>query len=277
MESRRSFIESCIATLEAYPFLTGIDLDWEYPGSARAGGQGDEGNPVRGDDRTNYTALLRELRKALDGHFGDQGRLLTVCAGAPTGILSLQDYEALHPYVDRINLMTYDFTGSYNNYTGHHSPLYGTLSADTAVRYLLSKGVPAEKINIGSPLYSHSWKLYRTNKNPVGAAAKGLYSDLDYGVLRALEKAAVSEGIPGWHMGYDEKAEAAYLWNDDAKDGSCLTFHTYESSRSLGAKLNYIRENALGGLIVWQVNGDSWQEGYPMITQMYRALHGEEQ
>ena len=107
-ESRASFIRSCLDLLDAWPFLSGLDIDWEYPGVAREPeDESDEGNPVLGDDRANYTLLLKELREALDRHFGPGKKILTVCAGASVGYsLCMQDYAALHPYVDRINLMT---------------------------------------------------------------------------------------------------------------------------------------------------------------------------
>lgn len=274
VESRASFIQSCLDTIDKYPFLSGIDIDWEYPGVARSGGSGDEGNPVLGDDKTNYTLLLKELRSALDEHFGTGDKFLTVCAGASRSTLVMQDYAALWPYVDRINLMTYDLAGSWNSSTGHQSPLYGTSSADAAVNYLLSNGVPSEKIAIGSPLYSHGWKMFRIYGNMlVGAAARSATGDLTWRQLSALEKSCVDINMPGWHMGYDEKAEAAYLWNDDPDSTDSLTFYTYDSARSLEAKLNYITEHGLGGLIIWQVHGDDPASGWPMITQVHEGLH----
>ena len=273
-ESRSSFIQSCLDTLDRYSFLSGIDIDWEYPGVARSGGSGDEGNPVLGDDKANYTLLLKELREAMDGHYGEGAKLLTVCASASKSTLVMQDYASLHPYVDRVNLMTYDLAGSWNAYTDHQSPLYGASSTEAAVDFLLSQGVTPEKIAIGSPLYSHGWKMYRANSNPVKAAAKALSNgDLLWRELQKLEASAVKDGEPGWHAGYDEKAEAAYLWNDDSESSDYLTFYTYDSTRSLEAKLNYIAEHGLGGLIVWQVHGDSATDGWPMISLMHRVLH----
>ena len=273
-ESRASFIESCLDTLEKYPFLSGIDIDWEYPGVPRSGGEGDEGCPVLGDDRTNYTLLLKELREALDARFGPGEKLLTVCACAALSTLKMQDYAALHLYVDRVNLMTYDLAGPWDTVTGHQSALYGSNSADAAVGYLRGLGVPAEKIAVGSPLYSHGWKLTAPAADPVGAAAAGLGSgDLTRKKLLPLERSAVPEDTPGWHTGYDEKRGAAWLFNDDPSSPDYLTFYTYESVSSLDAKLEYIRENGLGGLIVWQVHGDAAEEDWPMITRMYRGLH----
>jgi len=46
-----------------------------------------------------------------------------------------------------------------------------------------------------------------------------------------------------------------------------------ESAESLAAKLEYINEHGLGGLIVWEVHGDSIDHDWPMITQMHRELH----
>ena len=268
-EGRASFIESCARTMEKYPFLSGIDIDWEYPGVARSGGDGDEGNPVLGDDKTNYTLLLKEMREAFDARFGEGAKIITVCAGASSGTLSRQDYAALWPYVDRINLMTYDLAGSWNSFTGHQSPLYGAASADAAVEYLLSKGVPEGRIAIGSPFYSHAWQLYRPSANPVGAAAKPILGgDTEWKELHKLEQLAVPDGEKGWHAVYDEKACAAYLWNDDPDSESYLHFHTYDSEESVKAKIKYIKDRGLGGLIVWQIHGDSAVDGWPMIRGM---------
>lgn len=273
-ESRGSFIQSCLETLDAWPFLSGLDIDWEYPGVARdPEDENDEGNPVVGDDWTNYTLLLKELREALDEHFGAGKKILTVCAGASVGYsLSMQDYASLHPYVDRINLMTYDMAGPWEETTGHHTALLGENSAETAVKYLLDQGVPAEKIAIGSPLYSHGWKMNEGSQEVVGAAAEPI-GDLTWHELLPLEQAAVPEGTPGWHMGYDSQKEAGWLWNDDPASSDYLAFYTYDSAASLQAKLDYINAHGLGGLIVWEVHGDSIDDGWPMITRMHDGLH----
>ena len=273
-ESRGSFIQSCLETLDAWPFLSGLDIDWEYPGVARdPEDESDEGNPVVGDDWTNYTLLLKELREALDEHFGAGAKILTVCAGASVGYsLCMQDYASLHPYVDRINLMTYDMAGPWEETTGHHTALLGENSAEAAVNYLLDQGVPAEKIAIGSPLYCHGWKMNELTQETVGVTAEPI-DDLTWHDLLPLEQASVPEGTPGWHMGYDDQKKAGWLWNDDPASPDYLAFYTYDSAASLQAKLDYINEHGLGGLIVWEVHGDSIENDWPMITLMHDTLH----
>ncbi len=268
--SRAQFIESCVRTLREHAFLGGIDIDWEYPGVARAGAGSDQGNPVRGDDFTNYTLLIQELRAALDAAFGAGEKWLTACASGSVPTLKKQDYAALHACLDRVNVMTYDMTGSYDDTTGFHTSLYGARGADNAVSYLLSVGVPAGKIAIGSPLYAHGWKNVDLSGDIVGARASGANAggDMRYKAAAALPRA--DEGERGWHEGYDEQAEAAYLWNDDPASKYYGNFLTYENARSLDAKLRYIREQSLGGLIVWESAGDA--SGFPMLRRMAEGL-----
>ncbi len=269
---RASFIQSCVDTLNEYPFFSGIDLDWEYPGAARRGGGQDEGNPVVGDDKANYTLLLKEMRAALDERFGKGEKQLTVCASASVDTLARQDYEALFPYVDRINVMSYDLSVSPTK-LGHHTALYGASSADKAVKYLQNQGVPASKIILGTPLYSHGWKMASPGEPKPGAAAKKVSGgEVTWRDLAALEKNARPLGQPGWHAGYDEEAKAAYLWNDDSSSKDFGMFYSYESSRSLSDKLTYIRVHCLGGIVVWESGGDSAKDDWPMIRQMHASL-----
>ena len=116
---RASFIESCLAVLRRYAWLGGLDIDWEYPACSRPADandpDGDEGCVVfasENADRENFTALLRELRAAMDAAFGKNGKRLTACAsGAAAGALARQNWAAAAPYLDFINIMSYDLAG----------------------------------------------------------------------------------------------------------------------------------------------------------------------
>lgn len=77
--------------LRRYEWLSGFDIDWEYPACERQGNpadpDGDEGCCVFGaeaEDRENFILLLAELRAAMDSAFGPGRKSLTACAsGAP--------------------------------------------------------------------------------------------------------------------------------------------------------------------------------------------------
>ena len=59
-EGRRRFVESALDFVRRHD-LDGFDVDWEYPGLPG------DGNPHRPEDKANFTALMAELRAALDG------------------------------------------------------------------------------------------------------------------------------------------------------------------------------------------------------------------
>src|SRR5205814_343981 len=76
-ESRARFVASAVDFVRRHD-LDGFDVDWEYPGMPGYG------NPNRPQDRENFTALMTELRAALDteGAKAKRSYQLTFAAGA---------------------------------------------------------------------------------------------------------------------------------------------------------------------------------------------------
>lgn len=315
-EKRAIFIQSCIDLMNTYPWIAGIDIDWEYPGVARSGDASDRGNEVNPNDGVNYTTLLTEMRAAFDTEFGTGAnrKQLTVCApanataidptlpdprgrleAAPEGTPVNQELGNIAAVVDRINLMTYDFTGSYDATTGHQANLFtagsAVFSTKDAVDYYLANGVPAEKLNIGSPLYSRGWEMdisklsisetaFQALKQGddlsilVGAEStgRGVAGRLDGGLQNnwfQLRQWEVSEGFITW---YDAAAGGAVIINNNPDSKYYGYFCTYESQESLAARLDYLNQEDLGGLIVWASSGDHVASGNPMISQMSVGL-----
>jgi len=96
-EKRQIFIDRLMTFMLEWGF-DGVDLDWEYPGAPDRGGQD--------RDVQNFVYLMKDIhdRFALDG------RGWGVSFTAPTSFWYMRwfDIGNLHPYVDWINLMTYD-------------------------------------------------------------------------------------------------------------------------------------------------------------------------
>jgi len=88
-------------------------------------------------------------------------------------------------YLDFINLMTYDFHGSWENMTGFHTALYDAggsqLSIDVAVT-TFSKWINPADINLGLAFYGRGWtNVASTDNNGVNQAAEPL-SGIGYGL-----------------------------------------------------------------------------------------------
>ena len=61
----------------------------------------------------------------------------------------------------------------------------------------------------------------------------------------------------GWHSAYDARAGGAYLVYDGPDNPFDRWFFSVETARSLGQKLDLIRNAELAGIIVWEASLDT--------------------
>lgn len=305
-EGREGFIQSCLDLMEEYPWIDGIDLDWEYPGGSNDGerlpeNDADQGCPIWGskkEDTENFASLVKEMREAFDEKYGQGVKKLTACASASTGwTLPNQDWAAAEPYLDYINIMTYDLAGDWDGVTGHASGISGVKGA---MSYLMGKNIPKSKLNIGTPMYGTGFMIGgqinpdRIVGTPIVASTINKDS-LTVEAVQAFEAEAVSgydivveDGKPvvgeywdhsedgavsGWHFAYDAKAAGPYLYNDDENSEYYKWYISYENPVSLQEKLDLIEHYNLAGIIVWECSEDT--ADHQLIRQMGNFLLGE--
>ncbi len=262
-ETRRRFTESAIAFVRRHD-IDGVDIDWEYPGLRG------NNNVHRLEDKENFTALMKDLRDALDaeGRLRNRRYLLTFAAGAFPDFIATTEMDKVQAVVDFVNLMTYDFRTS-DPIAGHHANLYlhpadtKKRSVDSAVRAFIAAGVPPAKIVMGVPFYGRAWAgiqgegtgLYQPGSRPAERI------DTTYG---AMSTTLIDRG--GFARIWDSQAQAPYLWNEDTR-----TFISYDDPESLGLKSAYIREHGLGGVMFWEYYGDKTGA---LLDTLFTALHG---
>lgn len=233
-EKRAKFANSALEILRQH-CLDGLDVDWEYPT-----------NNVEAD---NYVALLRQLRLELDSEAlrknlsRDQYDLTVAAPAGPSHMANLKIPE-MDRYLSFWNLMTYDFTGSWVNLSGHHSNLYGgDISVDKAVATYINAGVHPSKLIMGMPLYGRSFvdtkgigKSFKSVGN--GSWEQGVW---DYKVLP----------LNGAQEFVDKKAVGAYSYDKDNK-----TLITYDNVETARIKAQYVFSKRLGGGMWWESSGD---------------------
>ncbi len=212
---RHAFAEDCRRVMETYG-LDGIDIDWEYPTSNAAG---ISSSP---SDTKNFTLLMRELRETLP-----EGALLTL---ATIWNAQFIDFKDIMPYVDFVNIMSYDMARPPH----HHSPLHasatcGDNSAEAALKAHISAGVPPEKLTLGLPFYGRGSDPYKDFVD---------YKDLSI--------------LPGCKEMWDSVAYSPYIIDTDGK--FVLGF---ENEKSIKGKCDFIKENNLLGAMYWDYSGDN--------------------
>src|SRR5690606_11855565 len=94
--NRKAFAQSVKAALEKYG-ADGIDLDWEYPAV-----EGPPGHPYKPEDRTNFTALVKQLRKTL----GKKYIISFAAGGFDKYFEDAVEWKKVSGQVDFINLMS---------------------------------------------------------------------------------------------------------------------------------------------------------------------------
>ncbi|UJR87042.1 glycoside hydrolase family 18 protein [Sandaracinus amylolyticus] len=254
--SRRTFAESCIDIMVRYGF-DGLDIDWEFPVSG-----GLETNTRRPEDRHNYTLLLEELRRQLVARASAQGRgepyLLTIASGQSPEAFANLELPELGRVLDWINLMSYDYHGSWERMTGHNAPMV-TAPGDPvgwgvahAVDGLLEGGVPADRIVMGVPFYGRSWTGVTGGGSGLRQSATGAGPGTwEPGVIEWKDIAANYLPNAGFTQGWDPVGQVPYLYNS-----SSGVFVTYDDPRSIRIKRDFARARRLGGVMIWELNCD---------------------
>ncbi|EAR10712.1 glycosyl hydrolase family 18 protein [Reinekea blandensis] len=320
-----TFADSAVDFIRTYGF-DGVDIDYEYPTSMNGAGNPKDywvADNLRGDLWASYQVLMKTLREKLDAASAEDGQhyLLTIASPSSAYLLrGMEDFDVT-PYLDYVNIMSYDLHGAWNAYVGHNAALYDTgedleleegdiygtaqygnigyLNTDWAVHYFRG-ALPAGRVNIGVPYYTRGWENVSGGNNglwgkaalpnqtdcpdgtgltvPCGFGAFGINNlwhdkddngnELGAGSNPLWHAKNLEEGIVGSYVTqygfpanttlsgdyvrhYDSVAQAPWLWN--ATGG---VFLSTEDEQSMTAKVNYVIDQGVGGIMFWELAGD---------------------
>ncbi|CAH1185079.1 unnamed protein product [Phyllotreta striolata] len=266
--ARARFVRTSLELLDKFG-LDGLDIDWEYPTQR-------EGSSP--DDYRNFITLLKELNGALK----PRGLLLTVAVSASPSIVNTSyDVPKLSKYVDLINVMAYDFHGSWNDVTGHNAPLYPSsretgaqreLNVNAAISNWIARGAAPGKLVLGIPTYGRTFRLSSRRNASLGAPAsgpgdRGKYTgesgNLGYNEIVELKK----EG--GWTYVWDDEQKVPHLYKEDQWVG-------FDDSRSVVEKVRYAQRGGLAGIMVWAIDTDDFLgvsgTEFPLLKSIVTSL-----
>ncbi|KAK5663307.1 hypothetical protein OQA88_3735 [Cercophora sp. LCS_1] len=237
---RQRFASSAVKLVADWGF-DGLDIDWEYPANA--------------NEARDYILLLAACRKALDEyaakHAPNYHFQITIAAPAGSQHYGTMDLKGMDPYLDAWHLMAYDYAGSWDSTSGHQSNLYANganpqstkFSTEQAVKDYVARGIPADKIVLGLPLYGRSFEATTGLGQPYNGIGQG---SLQQGVwlYRDLPR-------PGAKEVYDDVAKASYSYDEGKRE-----LISYDTVSSAQAKARYLVGRGLGGAVYWEASGD---------------------
>ncbi|KAL1772526.1 oviduct-specific glycoprotein [Sigmodon hispidus] len=247
LASREQFIDSVISFLRAHGF-DGLDLFFLYPGL--------RGSPTY--DRWNFLFLIEELQFAFEKEamLTQRPRLLLSAAvsGIPNIIQTSYDVQLLGRRLDFINVLSYDLHGSWENFTGHNSPLFSfpedSKSSAFAMNYWRKLGAPADKLIMGFPTYGRTFHLLKESKNGLRAASMGPASPGKYtkqaGFLAYYE---VCSFIQRAEKHWIDHQYVPYAYKGKEWVG-------YDDTISFSYKATFVKKEHFGGAMVWTLDMD---------------------
>lgn len=225
-EYRKAFALDCKAFLQRWN-IDGVDMDWEFPGLTWGANSAYD----VAVDVANHVLLMKQLRETLGSQY-----LLTYAGyckdkEAVSGGSRYIDIAAVAPYVDFVNIMTYDMDEA----PRHQSALKSTQAfqdCERAVKAYLDAGMPANKLVLGIPFYGrHSFSTSPTSIN---------YKDI-------ISNYAIS---PYKNDNWDEAASVPYVtYNGQYYCG-------YDNAKSIGIKGEWMLGLGMKGMMYWDYDGD---------------------
>ncbi|WP_166437226.1 glycosyl hydrolase family 18 protein [Niastella caeni] len=258
---RARFIAGC-KELMAMGF-DGIDFDWEYPNDP---GMNIERYSTA--DYNNFALLAEEVRAAIGS-----SKLITAAFSAVPAKLQGFNWTRLNAVFNYYNMMTYDYNGGWSNKAGHNAPLYDYpgmeypgFSLNGTVQGMRSLGVNMSKVTLGAPFYGRG-VVTSSAATVNGATVKRAETVQPDGPIQTCADYTnwakdLWDGTPsysyilqttgsgsGWTDHWDDAAKVPYKTKGNY-------FLSYDNERSIEAKAQFIKDNGLAGIIVWQVFGD---------------------
>lgn len=248
--SRQNFVKNVRGFLVRFGY-DGVDIDWEVPDAP---------------DRANCTTLMQELRDGLPSPW-----LISMATPSdPRYWGQGLDIPALAPLLDFINVMTYDFYGSWSGSTGHVSPLLqdpadpdgaGSVKASMDL-YANQFGVAPAQMNIGTPFYGYEFDGTDQLWAECSTCANSSQNYAPY--IRNLVNQQ------GWTRNFDNLALAPYLTNPSVPGTNLPGFITYDDEITTSRKTRYVIEKrGFGGMFMWELSGDYDGESQTLFRALY--------
>jgi GH18 family chitinase len=282
---RQTLITALITVLnEGYD---GLDLDLEPI------------TPYGSEVNANYEVFVTELHARMKQEYNAVGKktpllarpLLAVAAG-PDG-RDAKLLARLQDKIDQINIMSYNQATVWEEVTWHDSALYDggkvypstggkVSSVDAFLKKYIAAGIPASKLGLGISLEIRIWQGGTVTASTNGVTAPmqtwtAVPKDWTSGTpLESVAQLMQNRYQPQYYH-WDKDARVPYLSIDNTGSANDL-FISYNDPRSVTEKVNYIKQNGLGGLMLWHLRLDYQPEKpagerRPIMKAVRKALH----
>ena len=248
-----------VATIRAFAAdggYDGIDIDYEQFAFA-------DGRDAWATTRPNWVAFIEELAAALHA----DGRSLTVSIppvydGGRTGDSGywVYDYGAIIDHVDRIRIMTYDFS------VGQPGPIAPLEWVEAAITGSIEAAGSPDKLVLGLPAYGRNWPV-RTSGVCPAENVPGRTSVSARSVDELIERRGATP------TPVDQTGEWEFEYDLEVSDGATTCVQRrkvhYVDGDGIALRMDLARQYRLDGVALWAFGFDDpavWDAILPTVA-----------
>lgn len=238
--SRTRFIETISNLITEYGF-DGVSLNM---------------TPIEPEDFSNYKEFVRQLSSTFDTLKTKQNNRPLLTAGATNGVRMSSLFRDIQHHFDQINILTHDMARPWRGWvTWHQSPMFNNglvlenttqllPSVNEKINEWLGSGIERSKIGFTITFYGSIWEdVHLLDK-------WATWPTEDRYIYRRLPYSEISKNYDLTEFEWDKKAQAAYLHLESPR-----TFISFDNEKSISIKMNYAKNNRLGGVMIWDLSG----------------------
>ena len=288
-----TFVKNAILGLQEVHF-NGIDIDWEYPISA--------------DDAKNYVTLLTKLRQALDiqGNIDHTHYFLTIAS--PAGIdkinaLTSEQWKTIAANVDSIDVMTYDFHGSWDQGEigsdflsamaldpeldpTYNNPVLGKYNVIDAMKAYTDLGVNPNKLVLGIPVYGRMVNIlsqgpYLGLYQPITGTPQGEWDNQQSGFTGMIDYACIVDKTKCGNNYTPPSLTLVKPTSDNLGKYSktpwgyaSQLFISYDDAESAAYKTQWAIDQQFAGVMLWDLTGDFPDtDERSMVNSIYKIFN----
>ena len=239
--TRAQHVAALVATVTANGY-EGIDLDYEKFAFS-------DGSATWPTTRGPWVAFVQQLSAALHAKGKKLAVTVPVMYTTTTGYW-VYDYAAIGPYVDRLRIMTYDYS------TSHAGPIAPLSWVQKVAAFAVTQLAPG-KIQLGVPAYGYDWPATTTGC-PVDnlPVRQSLTSQAALALATSLGRTATWDATNAERTFSYSKTYTGH--NAAGAAASCTIARTvwFEDATAAVTRARLISTYGVGGVALWTVGGE---------------------
>ena len=257
--ARANMIKTATNMMTTYGF-DGIDIDWEFPTSARADEPTYTFDP---NDFANLAVFLQEIRAYWKSQNLPDDMILSVAAPPQLQLLTAGKtiLKQLNTYTSFVMVMSYEFQHN-EEFNRLGAPLYGAPddSSDEKSKNIATgisdyAGIDKSKLVMGIPLYATGFTNFNPNTGN-RSVMKCLGDTFNNGgkVLDPVDYKTILTNVTGNSLNYGGYQYDPVRGTSSACNGT--HFYSFDTVESVAQKTKYVKDQGLGGVMLWDLSQD---------------------